>query len=207
MAVIEINHPLIEHKMTILRSVDTDTKSFRENLNEIAKLMTYEATKNLKLNTIDVTTPLMTTKGSVLADKLAIVPILRAGLGMVDGILDLVPTAKVGHVGVYRNEETLEPVYYYCKLPEDIQARKVIVVDPMLATGGSAVYAVDYLKEQGVKDIVFMCLVAVPEGIAKLLNKHPDVPIYTAKIDQGLNEHGYIYPGLGDCGDRIFGTK
>lgn len=207
MAVIEINHPLIEHKMTILRSVDTDTKSFRENLNEIAKLMTYEATKNLKLNTIDVTTPLMTTKGSALADKLAIVPILRAGLGMVDGILDLVPTAKVGHVGVYRNEETLEPVYYYCKLPEDIQARKVIVVDPMLATGGSAVYAVDYLKEQGVKDVVFMCLVAVPEGIAKLLNKHPDVPIYTAKIDQGLNEHGYIYPGLGDCGDRIFGTK
>ncbi|PID67187.1 MAG: uracil phosphoribosyltransferase [Fusobacteriales bacterium] len=207
MAVLEINHPLIEHKMTILRSVDTDTKAFRENLNEIAKLMTYEATKNLKVTDVEVKTPLMNTTAYTLEDKVAIVPILRAGLGMVDGILDLVPTAKVGHVGVYRNEETLEPVYYYCKLPEDIKSRKVIVVDPMLATGGSAVYAIDYLKEQGVNDILFMCLVAAPEGIAKLLNKHPDVPIYTAKIDQGLNENGYIYPGLGDCGDRIFGTK
>lgn len=207
MAVIEVNHPLIEHKMTFLRSVDTDTKAFRENLNEIAKLMTYEATKTLKLTDVEVQTPLMKTEGYTLQDKLAIVPILRAGLGMVDGILDLIPTAKVGHVGVYRNEETLEPVYYYCKLPEDITSRKVIVVDPMLATGGSAVYAIDYLKEQGVTDILFMCLVAAPEGIAKLLNKHPDVPIYTAKIDRGLNEQGYIYPGLGDCGDRIFGTK
>lgn len=207
MAVIEINHPLIEHKMSILRSVDTDTKSFRENLNEIAKLMTYEATKNLKLNEIEVETPLMKMTGHTLADKIAIIPILRAGLGMVDGIQDLIPTAKVGHIGVYRNEETLEPVYYYCKLPNDITSRKVIVVDPMLATGGSAIYAVDYLKNSGVKDIMFMCLVAAPEGIAKLLKKHPDVPIYTAKIDQGLNEHGYIYPGLGDCGDRIFGTK
>lgn len=207
MAVIEINHPLIAHKLTILRDVKTDTKSFRENLNEIAKLMTYEATKTLKLTDIEVQTPLMKTIASTLLDKIAIVPILRAGLGMVDGILDLVPTAKVGHIGVYRNEETLEPVYYYCKLPEDIKGRKVIVVDPMLATGGSAVYAIDYLKNQGVEDIVFMCLVAAPEGIAKLLNKHPDVPIYTAKIDQGLDENGYIYPGLGDCGDRIFGTK
>lgn len=207
MTVIEINHPLIAHKLTILRDVKTDTKSFRENLNEIAKLMTYEATKTLKLTDIEVQTPLMKTIASTLLDKIAIVPILRAGLGMVDGILDLVPTAKVGHIGVYRNEETLEPVYYYCKLPEDIKGRKVIVVDPMLATGGSAVYAIDYLKNQGVEDIVFMCLVAAPEGIAKLLNKHPDVPIYTAKIDQGLDENGYIYPGLGDCGDRIFGTK
>lgn len=207
MAVIEINHPLIEHKMTILRNIETDTKSFRENLNEIAKLMTYEATKNLKLQSIEVQTPLMKTTAYTLGEKVAIIPILRAGLGMVDGILDLVPTAKVGHIGVYRNEETLEPVYYYCKLPEDIANRKVIVVDPMLATGGSAIYAVDYLKNNGVKDIIFMCLVSAPEGIAKLLNKHPDVPIYTAKIDQGLNENSYIYPGLGDCGDRIFGTK
>lgn len=207
MAVIEINHPLIQHKLTIMRNVDTDTKSFRENLNEIAKLMTYEATKNLKLQDKEVTTPLMTTTGCELQDRLAIVPILRAGLGMTDGILDLMPTAKVGHIGVYRNEETLEPVYYYCKLPVDITSRKVIVVDPMLATGGSAVYAIDYLKNSGVKDIIFMCLVAAPEGIAKLLNKHPDVAIYTAKIDQGLTAEGYIYPGLGDCGDRIFGTK
>ena len=169
--------------------------------------MTYEATKGLKLNEIEVTTPLMTTTGYELQERLAIVPILRAGLGMMDGILDLVPTAKVGHVGVYRNEETLEPVYYYCKLPVDITSRKVIVVDPMLATGGSAVYAIDYLKSQGVKDIIFMCLVSAPEGIAKLLQKHPDVAIYTAKIDQGLTNEGYIYPGLGDCGDRIFGTK
>lgn len=207
MAVIEINHPLIKHKLTILRNIGTDTKDFRENLNEIAKLMTYEATKNLKLEETEVTTPLMSTIGHTLQDRLAIVPILRAGLGMVDGIQDLIPTAKVGHIGVYRNEETLEPVYYYCKLPVDITSRKVIVVDPMLATGGSAVYAIDYLKSEGVKDIIFMCLVAAPEGIAKLLNKHPDVSIYTAKIDQGLTKEGYIYPGLGDCGDRIFGTK
>lgn len=207
MAVIEINHPLIQHKLTLMRSEETDTKSFRENLNEIAKLMTYEATKNLKLIEKKVKTPLMETVGYELDDKIAVVPILRAGLGMVDGILDLMPTAKVGHVGVYRNEETLEPVYYYCKLPVDITSRKAIVVDPMLATGGSAVYTIDYLKNQGVKDIIFMCLVAAPEGIAKLLNKHPDVAIYTAKIDQGLTKEGYIYPGLGDCGDRIFGTK
>ena len=207
MAVIEINHPLIQHKLTIMRSVDTDKQSYRENGYLRAKLMTYEATKNLKLQDKEATTPLMTTTGCELQDRLAIVPILRAGLGMTDGILDLMPTAKVGHIGVYRNEETLEPVYYYCKLPVDITSRKVIVVDPMLATGGSAVYAIDYLKNSGVKDIIFMCLVAAPEGIAKLLNKHPDVAIYTAKIDQGLTAEGYIYPGLGDCGDRIFGTK
>ncbi|MGL4403851.1 MAG: uracil phosphoribosyltransferase [Fusobacteriaceae bacterium] len=208
MAVIEVNHPLIQHKLTILRDKKTDTKTFRENLNEIAKLMTYEATKNIKVEEIKVETPLMETKGYALQDKaVGIVPILRAGLGMVEGILDLVPTAKVGHIGVYRNEETLEPVYYYCKLPQDIAERKVILLDPMLATGGSAVYAIDYLKEHNVKDIIFMCLVAAPEGIAKILQKHPDVDIYTAKIDQGLDQNGYIYPGLGDCGDRIFGTK
>lgn len=207
MAVIEINHPLVQHKLTILRDKDTDTKSFRENLNEISKLMTYEATKNFKTVETEVETPLMKTSGCTLEDKVAIVPILRAGLGMVEGIQDLIPTAKVGHIGVYRNEETLEPVYYYCKLPADIEKRKVILVDPMLATGGSAVYAIDYLKEQNAKEILFMCLVAAPSGIEKILNKHPDVSIYTAKIDQGLNEKGYIYPGLGDCGDRIFGTK
>ncbi|MDR1835214.1 MAG: uracil phosphoribosyltransferase [Fusobacteriaceae bacterium] len=209
MAVIEINHPLIQHKLTLLRSIETDTKSFRENLNEIAKLMTYEATKGLKVEEYEVTTPLMRMTGYTLQEKVAVVPILRAGLGMVAGILDLLPTAKVGHIGVYRNEETLEPVYYYCKLPDDILTRKIIVVDPMLATGGSAVYAINYLKEVGAKekDIIFMCLVAAPEGISKLLNNHPGVDIYTAKIDQGLNDKGYIYPGLGDCGDRIFGTK
>ncbi|MGL4688224.1 MAG: uracil phosphoribosyltransferase [Fusobacteriaceae bacterium] len=208
MAVIEVNHPLIQHKLTILRDKTTDTKTFRENLNEIAKLMTYEATKSIKVEETTVETPIMETRGYTLVDKsVGIVPILRAGLGMVEGILDLIPTAKIGHIGVYRNEETLEPVYYYCKLPEDIAERKVLLLDPMLATGGSAVYAIDYLKENGVKDIVFMCLVAAPEGIAKILNKHPDVDIYIAKIDQGLDSNGYIYPGLGDCGDRIFGTK
>ena len=207
MAVVEINHPLIQHKLTLLRSVDTDTKSFRENLNEIAKLMTYEATKNLKVEDCKVSTPIQETIGKSLVEKVAIIPILRAGLGMVEGILDLIPTAKVGHIGVYRNEETLEPVYYYCKLPADISSRRVIVCDPMLATGGSAVFAIDYLKKENVKNITFMCLVAAPEGIAKLLNKHPDVDIYIGHIDQGLNDNGYIYPGLGDAGDRIFGTK
>lgn len=208
MAVVEINHPLIQHKLTILRDKNTDTKTFRENLNEIAKLMTYEATKNLKLEESTVETPLMETKGYSLQDKaVGVVPILRAGLGMVEGILSLIPTAKIGHIGVYRNEETLEPVYYYCKLPLDIAERKVLLLDPMLATGGSAVYAIDYLKKEGCKNIIFMCLVAAPEGIAKILNKHPDVDIFTAKIDQGLDKNGYIYPGLGDCGDRIFGTK
>ena len=160
--------------------------------------MTYEATKNLKTKDKEVATPIMTTTGCELDDKVAIIPILRAGLGMTDGILDLMPTAKVGHIGVYRDEETLQPVYYYCKLPVDIQNRKAIVVDPMLATGGSAMYAIDYLKKEGVTDIIFMCLVAAPEGIAKLLQQHPDVAIYTAKIDQGLSKEGYIYPGLGD---------
>lgn len=207
MAVIEVNHPLIQHKLTFLRDKNTGTKLFRETLNEIAGLMTYEATKNVQLQEITVETPLMTTKAYTMPEDVAIVPILRAGLGMTEGITALIPTAKIGHVGVYRDEETLEPVYYYCKLPNDIADRKVLLVDPMLATGGSAIYAIDYLKEQGVKDIVFMCLVAAPEGIEKVVAKHPDVDIYAAKIDEGLDENGYIYPGLGDCGDRIFGTK
>ncbi len=207
MAVIEVNHPLIQHKLTFLRDKNTGTKLFRETLNEIAGLMTYEATKDVQLQEITVETPLMTTKAYTMPEDVAIVPILRAGLGMTEGITALIPTAKIGHVGVYRDEESLEPVYYYCKLPNDIADRKVLLVDPMLATGGSAIYAIDYLKEQGVKDIVFMCLVAAPEGIEKVVAKHPDVDIYAAKIDEGLDENGYIYPGLGDCGDRIFGTK
>lgn len=207
MAVIEVNHPLIQHKLTFLRDKNTGTKLFRETLNEIAGLMTYEATKNVELKEIMVETPLMMTKAYTMPEDVAIVPILRAGLGMTEGITALIPTAKIGHVGVYRDEETLEPVYYYCKLPQDIADRKVLLVDPMLATGGSAIYAINYLKEQGVKDIVFMCLVAAPEGIEKVVAAHPDVDIYAAKIDEGLDENGYIYPGLGDCGDRIFGTK
>lgn len=208
MAVVEIKHPLIEHKLTYLRDKNTDTKTFRENLNEIAKLMVYETTKDLELEEIEVETPIQKTKAYVLKDKaVAVVPILRAGLGMVDGILSLIPTAKVGHIGVYRNEETMQPVYYYCKLPLDIKDRQVILVDPMLATGGSAIYAIDYLKKEGVKDITFMCLISAPEGLAKVQEVHPDVPIYTAKIDEKLDENCYIIPGLGDCGDRIFGTK
>ena len=207
MSVIEINHPLIEHKMTILRSVDTDTKSFRENLNEIAKLMTYEATKKLKLEVTEVTTPLMKTQAYTLQDKVALVPILRAGLGMVDGILDLIPTAKVGHIGLYRDPETLKPVEYYCKLPSDVGERDFIVTDPMLATGGSAAAAITLLKEKGAKHIKLMCLVAAPEGVEAVNKEHPDVPIYVAALDEKLNDHGYILPGLGDAGDRIFGTK
>lgn len=208
MSVIELNHPLIQHKLTILRDERTDTKAFRENLNEIAKLMTYEATKNLKLNKVTVTTPLGDAEGVQLMDKaIGIVPIMRAGMGMLDGILSLIPTAKVGHIGVYRNEETLEPIDYYSKLPLDIAERKVLLLDPMLATGRSVVYAIDYLKKNGVKDIVYMGIIAAPEGIAHMQALHPDVEIYITKIDQGLNKDSFIYPGLGDCGDRIFGTR
>ena len=182
MAILEIKHPLIEHKLTYLRDKNTDTKTFRENLNEIAKLMIYETTKDLELEEVEVETPIQKTKGYVLKDKaIAVVPILRAGLGMVDGILSLIPTAKVGHIGVYRDEETMKPVYYYCKLPTDIQERKVILVDPMLATGGSAIYAIDYLKREGVKNITFMCLISAPEGIAKVQEAHPDVNIIQLK--------------------------
>lgn len=208
MAVIEVNHPLIQHKLSFIRDKNTDTKLFREALNEIAGLMTYEVTKDIKLEEIEVETPVMKTKAYVLPDKaVSVVPILRAGLGMVEGIITFIPTANVGHIGVYRDEETLQPVYYYCKLPKDISERKVILVDPMLATGGSACYAIEYLKNKGVKDIVFVCLIAAPEGIAEVVKKYPEVNIYAAKIDEGLNEFGYIYPGLGDAGDRIFGTK
>lgn len=207
MAIFEMDHPLIQHKLSYLRNKDTDSKVFRETLNEIATLMTYEAGKNLKLREIETETPVQKTITKVLASQVSIVPILRAGLGMVEGITNIIPTARVGHIGVYRNEETLEPVYYYCKLPIGIENGKVFLVDPMLATGGSAIYAIDYLKERGVKDIEFLCIIAAPEGLKKVQEKHPDVNIYAACIDKGLNEKAYIYPGLGDAGDRIFGTK
>ncbi|OQY07615.1 MAG: uracil phosphoribosyltransferase [Fusobacteriia bacterium 4572_132] len=208
MAIREMNHPLILHKLSYLRDKNTDTKIFRETLNEIAGLMTYEITKDIKLEEVEVETPVMKTTSYRLPDKaIGVVPILRAGLGMVEGIITLIPTAKVGHIGVYRNEETLKPEYYYAKLPEDMAERKTLLVDPMLATGGSAIYAIDYLKEKKVKDIVFVCLIAAPEGIKKVQEAHPDVDIVVAKIDKGLNEKSYIYPGLGDAGDRIFGTK
>ena len=207
MSVIEIKHPLIEHKLTNLRNKNTDTKLFRESLNEIAGLMTYEATNDLQFKEVETETPLQLTKTKVLSQPVTLVPILRAGLGMVEGILQFLPTAKVGHLGVYRNEETLEPVYYYAKMPTNVAESKVLVVDPMLATGGSVNYTIDYLKNAGVKNISFLCIIAAPEGIAKVVERHPDVDIYTACIDEGLNEHAYIYPGLGDAGDRIFGTK
>ena len=207
MSVIEIKHPLIEHKLTNLRNKNTDTKLFRESLNEIAGLMTYEATKDLQLKEVETETPLQLTKTKVLSQPVTLVPILRAGLGMVEGILQFLPTAKVGHLGVYRNEETLEPVYYYAKMPTNVAESKVLVVDPMLATGGSVNYTIDYLKNAGVKNISFLCIIAAPEGIAKVVERHPDVDIDAACTDEGLNEHAYIYPGLGDAGDRIFGTK
>ena len=207
MSVIEIKHPLIEHKLTNLRNKDTDTKLFRESLNEIAGLMTYEATKDLQLKEVETETPLQITKTKVLSQPVTLVPILRAGLGMVEGILQFVPTAKVGHLGVYRNEETLEPVYYYAKMPTNVTESKVLIVDPMLATGGSVNYTIDYLKNLGVTNISFLCIIAAPEGIAKVVERHPDVDVYSACIDEGLYEQAYIYPGLGDAGDRIFGTK
>lgn len=207
MAVYELKHPLIEHKLTYLRNKDTDTKQFRETLNEIAGLMVYEATKRLKLKEIEVTTPIQTTKSKILDEPLTLVPILRAGLGMVEGILQLLPNAKVGHLGVYRNEETLEPVYYYDKMPSNITESQVFITDPMLATGGSMIYTIDYLKNRGVKNITMLCIIGAPEGIKKVIDRHPDVDLYIASIDEGLNDKAYIYPGLGDAGDRIFGTK
>ena len=203
-----IDHPMIQHKLSILRKIGTGSKDFRELLTEISLLMGYEITRDLPLEDIDIETPIcpMTAK-QVSGRKLAIVPILRAGLGMVDGLLNLVPVARVGHIGLYRNEETHQPVEYYCKLPEDIQDRLVIVTDPMLATGGSAVDALSMLKARGCTHIKLMCLVAVPEGIAKVQAAHPDVDIFVAAVDDHLNENAYIVPGLGDAGDRIFGTK
>ncbi|MCQ3826259.1 uracil phosphoribosyltransferase [Streptococcus agalactiae] len=203
-----ISHPLIQHKLSILRRTTTSTKDFRELVDEIAMLMGYEVSRDLPLEDVEIQTPVATTVQKQLAGKkLAIVPILRAGIGMVDGFLSLVPAAKVGHIGMYRDEETFQPVEYLVKLPEDIDQRQIFVVDPMLATGGSAILAVDSLKERGAASIKFVCLVAAPEGVAALQEAHPDVDIYTAALDEKLNEHGYIVPGLGDAGDRLFGTK
>lgn len=203
-----INHPLIQHKLTIMRKKDTGSKDFRALLDEISLLMGYEVTRDLPLADIKIETPICETVGKEISGrKLAIVPILRAGLGMMGGLHELVPVAKVGHIGLYRNEETHEPVPYYCKLPEDIQDRLVILTDPMLATGGSACDAIRLLKEKGCANIRLMCLVGVPEGIQRVQREHPDVDIYLASVDDHLNEKAYIVPGLGDAGDRIFGTK
>ena len=203
-----LNHPLIDHKLAVLRSKDTPVKEFRELVSEIAGLMCYEATRNLPTMEVDVETPICSTKCRMLAGKkLAIVPILRAGLGMVDSMVDMIPSAKIGHIGLYRDPETHEPVEYYCKLPDDIGNRQVFVVDPMLATGGSAVAAIDFLKKHGCKNIIMMNIIGCPEGIARVQEAHPDVDIYLAALDEKLNEHAYIVPGLGDAGDRIFGTK
>ncbi len=202
------DHPLIQHKTTILRQKETSNKEFRESVEEITMLMCYEALRDLPLEEVEIETPIQKTRKNVLAGrKLAIVPILRAGLGMVNGMLNLVPSAKVGHIGMYRDEETLQPHEYYCKLPPDIDDRLIVVVDPMLATGGSAIDAIGQIKSYGGKHIKFLCLIAAPEGIDALSKAHPDVQIYCANVDECLNENGYIVPGLGDAGDRIFGTK
>ena len=203
-----LDHPLIQHKLAILRDKTTGTKEFRALVSEIAGLMCYEATRNLPTVEVDVETPVATAKCRVLAGKkLAIVPVLRAGLGMVDSMVDLIPSAKIGHIGLYRDPETHKPVEYYCKLPDDIGNRQVYVVDPMLATGGSAVAAIDFLKEHGCKNIIMMNIIGCPEGVKTVQEAHPDVDIYMAACDERLNEHAYIIPGLGDAGDRIFGTK
>lgn len=202
------DHPLIQHKVSILRNVETSSKQFRELIREITELMVYEATRDLPTCEVEVQTPIAVTKAHVIAGrKLAFVPILRAGLGMVDGALELVPSARVGHIGLYRDHETLQPVEYYCKLPGDIEQRDVIVLDPMLATGGSAIDAITQIKERHPRSIKFMCIIAAPEGLEALSKAHPDVHIYCASLDDHLNENGYIVPGLGDAGDRIFGTK
>ena len=202
------DHPLIQHKTALMRRTDTTVKEFRELAKEVAMLMGFEATRNLPLKEVEIETPICKTKMNMLyGEDIAIVPILRAGLGFVDGMLALVPNAKVGHIGLYRDPDTHEPVEYYCKLPVDIEKRKIFVVDPMLATGGSAVAAIDFIKQRGGKDIVFMCLIAAPEGIEVLQKAHPDVDIYIAAKDEKLNENAYIVPGLGDAGDRLYGTK
>lgn len=202
-----IDHPLVQHKLTIMRDVNTGAKDFRQLLDEISMLVGYEVTRDLPLCDVEIETPIQKMTGKAIAGKkLAIVPILRAGLGMVDGLLRLVPAAKVGHIGLYRDPETHEPVEYYCKLPEDIDKRLVVVTDPMLATGGSAADAVRMLKEKGCTDIRLMCLVAAPEGVKAFYEAHPDVPVFTAALDECLNDHAYIVPGLGDAGDRLFGT-
>ena len=202
-----INHPLIKHKLTIMRKEETGTKDFRQNLDEIAGLMAFEVTKNIPLREIKITTPLTDTIGYEMDTEIVIVPILRAGLGFVDGMKNLIPTAKVGHIGIYRDEETKLPCEYLCKLPSISENSRIFIVDPMLATGGSAVAAIDACKKRGYKNIRLMCLVGVPEGVKVVEEAHPDVHIYLASLDEKLNEKGYILPGLGDAGDRIFGTK
>ena len=203
-----LDHPLIQHKLAVLRNKNTSVKEFRELVNEISGLMCYEATRNLPTVEVEVETPVAMARCKMLAGKkLAIVPILRAGLGMVDAMVDLIPSAKIGHIGLYRDPETHEPVEYYCKLPEDIGNRVVFVVDPMLATGGSAVAAIDFLKKHGCKNIIMMNVIGCPEGIKRVHDAHPDVEMYLAACDEKLNDHAYIIPGLGDAGDRIFGTK
>lgn len=206
--VIVFDHPLIQHKVGLIRRTETGSRDFRNMISEIAMLMCYEATRDLKLRDVEIETPICkTTVKELQGKKLAVVPILRAGLGMVEGVLSIIPTAKIGHIGLYRDPETLKPVEYYCKLPGDCAERDVFVVDPMLATGGSAVAAIQMLKEKGVKNIRFMCIIAAPEGIEAMQKAHPDVDIYIGAKDDHLNDHGYIVPGLGDAGDRIFGTK
>ena len=206
--ILVFDHPLIQHKVAMMRDKNTSSKEFRDLAREVAMLMAYEVTRDLPTKDVAIETPICPTTVKMLAGMdVAIVPILRAGLGFVDGMLEIIPNAKVGHVGLYRDPETKEPVEYYCKLPDDIDKRKVIIVDPMLATGGSAVAAVDFVKQRGAKDISFMCLIAAPEGIGVLSQAHPDVDIYIAAKDNCLNENAYIVPGLGDAGDRIFGTK
>ena len=203
-----LDHPLLQHKLSILRDENTGVKDFRQVVSEIATLMCYEATRDLPLEEVEIKTPITTAKFKTIAGKkLAIVPVLRAGLGMVDGILTLIPSAKVGHIGLYRDPDTLEPVEYYCKMPNDIAEREVIILDPMLATGGSASAAIQFIKNYEVKNIKLMNIIAAPEGIQRVHHDHPDVDIYCAALDEKLNDHGYIVPGLGDAGDRIFGTK
>ena len=206
--VVIMDHPLIQHKIGVIRRVDTGTKDFRQTIGEIAMLICYEATRDLKLRDVEIETPICkTTVKELKGRKLCVVPILRAGLGMVDGMLALIPAAKVGHIGLYRDPETLKPVEYYCKMPADIADREIFVVDPMLATGGSSVAAIQMLKDRGCQKIHFMCIIAAPEGLKAMQEAHPDVDIYVGSLDEKLNEHGYIVPGLGDAGDRIFGTK
>jgi len=202
------DHPLIQHKLALIRDENTGAKEFRELVEELAMLMAYEVTRNLQVEEVQIKTPVGPAKVRMISGKkLGIIPILRAGLGMVNGMLKLIPTAKVGHIGLYRDPDTLSPVEYYCKLPADVSERELIILDPMLATGGSATMAADFLKEKGATSIKLMCLIAAPEGIAAVHKKHPDVEIYTAAVDERLNSHGYIVPGLGDAGDRLFGTK
>ncbi len=206
--VMVLDHPLIQHKVGVIRRKEVGSRDFRAIISEIAMLMCYEAARDLKLEDVEIETPICSAVVKELAGKkLAVVPILRAGLGMVDGILAMIPAAKVGHIGLYRDPETLKPVEYYCKLPSDCHEREIFVVDPMLATGGSASAAIQMLKDKGCRNIRFMCIIAAPEGVAKMQKDHPDVDIYIAALDEKLNDHGYIVPGLGDAGDRIFGTK